>query len=309
MASPYASRYRTIINIVRLGRPRFLWLGISLYLLGALLAMASGAAFSADRFVFGYLVLVTGQLSVHYSNVYFDYKADSMTQSGALSGGSRILQKHPDLRPFALWPGLSLAVLSVVLGAVFTIVYAFPPEYAGLVIFGNLLGWCYAAPPVRLAYRGPGEIATMIAVGFLMPGIGNFSQCRAFSPLFMIFSVPLLLYSLSFIINVEVPDLEGDRAGGRNNFIANKGRAFGFTVIGLLTALATAYLAILSLVPYSFDFRPVLLFSFVPLLPALYGLMKKPHEREMALKLVQINVGCYLLLILLINAYLTYIQL
>ena len=90
---------RTLINIIKLGRLRFLWLGFSLYLMGALLAISSGAAFSIDQFVLGYIVLMTGHLSVHYSNDYFDYAVDSRTAPGTLSGGSGILPKHPDCGP------------------------------------------------------------------------------------------------------------------------------------------------------------------------------------------------------------------
>jgi 1,4-dihydroxy-2-naphthoate octaprenyltransferase len=203
-----------------------------------------------------------------------------------------------------------LWLLSVALGALFTIVFAFPLTYLGFAIFGNLLSWYYTAPPVRLAYRGLGELATMTAVGFLMPAIGDFSQFGvAFSPLFLICLVPLLLYSLAFIVNVEVPDMEGDIAGGKRNFVARKGRVAGFLVIGLLCILATVFLAVLSVGHYQIDFRPALLFSFLPLLPALYGLIKRPADRDIAVQLVQINVGCFLLFILLMDAYLMFIHL
>ncbi len=304
-----ASGYRVFLNIIKLGRLRFLWLGYSLYLMGALLAVAAGASFSIDRFIFGYVVLMVGHLSVHYSNDYYDYEVDAKTAAGPLSGGSGILPKHPELLAFSKWFGLSLAILSVGLGAVFTIVYSFPVAYLGFAVFGNLISWYYTAPPVRLAYRGLGEITTMIAVGFLMPAIGDFSQYGSFSPLFLAFAVPSLLYALSFIVNVEVPDMEGDIAGGKKNFVARKGRAVGFASASLLCILATIFIAILTLGQYAIDFRPVLLFSFVPLLPAMYGLVIRPRARETAVKLVQINVGCYLLFILLVDAYLVFIHL
>jgi 1,4-dihydroxy-2-naphthoate polyprenyltransferase len=304
-----ASRYRTFLNIVKLGRLRFLWLGFSLYMMGALLAVAAGASLSVDRFIFGYIVLVTGHLSVHYSNDYFDYEVDSKTTAGTLSGGSGILPKHPELLAFSKWFGLSLAILSVVLGAVFTFVYSFPVMYLGFALFGNLISWYYTAPPVRLAYRGLGEITTMISVGFLMPAIGDFSQYGSFSPLFMAFCIPSLLYALSFIINVEVPDMEGDIVCSKNNFVARTGREIGFAAIGLICVLATVSIAVLAYGQYAIDFRPVLLFSFVPLLPAVYGLFMRPRAREAAVKLAQINVGCYLLFILLTDAYLVFIHL
>ena len=303
------SSYPTIRNIIKLGRLRFLWLGFSLYLLGALLALASGAAFGFDRFVFGYIVLMTGHLSVHYSNDYFDYEVDSKTVAGALSGGSGILPRHPELLGVARGLGIALAAASVLLAVAFVLFYRFPWYYLGFAIFGNLLSWYYTAPPVRLAYRGLGEIATMIAVGFLMPGIGDFSTFGTFSPAFLAFAVPLLLYSLSFILNVEVPDMEGDAACGKHTFVAHRGRGFAFVMIGAMALLATAYLAVLALAPAPFDLRPAFAFSLAPLAPALYGMVKQPCDREEAVKLVKVNVGCFLLIILLMDAYLLFIHL
>jgi 1,4-dihydroxy-2-naphthoate octaprenyltransferase len=37
---------------------------------------------------------------------------------------------------------------------------------------GNLVGWFYSAPPLRLAYRGLGEFSTAATVGFLVPAMG-----------------------------------------------------------------------------------------------------------------------------------------
>jgi 1,4-dihydroxy-2-naphthoate octaprenyltransferase len=203
-----------------------------------------------------------------------------------------------------------MAVASVALAVIFTWFFAFPLTYLGFAIFGNLLSWYYTAPPVRLAYRGLGELATMTAIGFLMPAIGDFSQfATGFSPLFLVFLVVLLLYSMSFIVNVEIPDMEGDVASGKRNFVARKGRVTGFIVIGFLTLLATAYLAALSFGSFPIDFRPALLFSLVPLLPAMYGLVKRPVDRTVSEKLVQLNVGCFLLFILLMDAYLVFIHL
>lgn len=304
-----ASRYQTFLNIVKLGRLRFLWFGFSLYLMGALLAVAAGAVFGLDRFVFGYAVLLAGHLSVHYSNDYFDYEADRKAMSGTLSGGSGVLPEHPELLPFSKWLALSLAVLSVLLGAAFTVAYSFPAAFFGFTVFGNLLCWFYTAPPVRLAYRGLGEVATMLALGFLMPAIGDFSQYGSLSPLFMAFTIPLLLYGLFFIVNVEIPDMEGDIAGGKNNFVARHGRAAGFAVAGLICLLATASIAALAYGQHAIDFRPVLLWSLVPLLPALYSLAMRPRARAAATRLAQANVGCYLLFILLTDAYLVFIRL
>lgn len=71
--------------------------------MGALLAMLSGAGYAPDRFIFGYAILLTGHLSVHYSNDYFDAEADSFGQPSVTSGGSGILVTNPELRPISKW--------------------------------------------------------------------------------------------------------------------------------------------------------------------------------------------------------------
>ncbi|UCE96807.1 MAG: hypothetical protein JSV51_04240, partial [Candidatus Bathyarchaeota archaeon] len=58
--------------VVRLARFHFLFLGFMLYLLGYLLAASGGIDVDFGRFVFGYLVLGLAQLSVSFSNDYFD---------------------------------------------------------------------------------------------------------------------------------------------------------------------------------------------------------------------------------------------
>jgi hypothetical protein len=41
----------------------------------------------------------------------------------------------------------------------------------------------------------------------------------------------------------------------------------------------------------------------------MYGLVKRPVDRTVSEKLVQLNVGCFLLFILLMDAYLVFIHL
>ena len=79
---------------------------------------------------------------------------------------------------------------------------------------GNLLGWFYAAPPFRLAYRGLGELSTAISAGILIPGMGYLAQRGALDSLGLLFAIPLMLYGLGFILAVEIPDESPDRIGG-----------------------------------------------------------------------------------------------
>jgi 1,4-dihydroxy-2-naphthoate octaprenyltransferase len=173
-----ASRYRTFLNIIKLGRLRFLWLGYSLYMMGALLAVAAGASFSLDRFIFGYIVLIIGHLSVHYRNDYYDYEVDSRTTAGTLSGGSGIL---PSTQNYRFLQMVRLAGPSLGRMGRSSRSSTRSRSCTWFAIFGNLIS-CYTAPPVRLAYRGLGEVRMIAVVSSCLPSAtspstGRFRPC------------------------------------------------------------------------------------------------------------------------------------
>ena len=73
-----------------------------------------------------------------------------------------------------------------------------------------------------------------------------------------------------------------------------KGRRFGFTAIGLLLLIATGYFF---LIPFlnshmlPLDFRLLGMFSLIPLAMGFLGLVKRPTDRQTALKLVNTLIG------------------
>jgi 1,4-dihydroxy-2-naphthoate octaprenyltransferase len=65
-----------------------------------------------------------------------------------------------------------LIALSLITALIFHLRFHTPWYFLAMVLVGNLLANFYAAPPLRLAYRGPGEVSTMFAAGILTPGMG-----------------------------------------------------------------------------------------------------------------------------------------
>ncbi|WP_424359804.1 prenyltransferase [Methanocella sp. MCL-LM] len=295
--------YSDIIPIIRLGRFRFLLLGLALYLLGALLAVSSGAPVHAGRLTMGYLILVTGHLSMHYSNDLFDYEADLRTNPNAVSGGSGILRDYPHLKTIALYLALFLAVLSMALGAAFTWLYSYPPVYVGLVLFSNLLGWYYAAPPIRLSYRGLGELATILGVGVLMPVAGALTMAGFVPSAFIAFLPALVLYSTSFIFSVEQPDMEADIASNKRTFVARKGRVAGFTIIACANLLATIYLAAMFAINGTAVYLAAGILSILPLAVGIFGIVRKPAGRLEATGFAKASVGCFMLFLIAMDFF------
>jgi 1,4-dihydroxy-2-naphthoate octaprenyltransferase len=300
-----AKGIETAKKILALGRLRFLSIGIALYTMGSLLALLSGAGFDAVRFAFGYLILFLGHLSVHYSNDYFDHEADRLNRSSATSGGSGILAENPELLRFSRQFGLTLALLSVFCAACFTAAYALPLSYLGFAVLGNLISWHYTAPPLRMAYRQWGVLASTFSVGFLMPAIGDFSTFGRFSPLFMAFALPLFLQALSFLISVQMPDMEGDRLAGKRTFVASYGRSAGFLAMLLSAGAAAIYYAAASLINENMVyFKWAAIVSLLPLGMAAYGYAGRNASREKAMDIVKYYVICYVFSILLLDAIL-----
>ncbi len=137
--------------------------------LGQLLAYKLNGAFSfAIALPLAYYSFAM-HLYIVFWNDWADHQADRLNQYPTIfSGGSRVL---PDglLTPRDLFIAGAVAVFLVLsLGVVFTLKLDRPWT---LLLFGagTLLLWAYSIPPLRLNYRGGGEILQGVGVGLLLP--------------------------------------------------------------------------------------------------------------------------------------------
>ncbi len=299
----------TLIKIIKLGRPQFTFGILMYFLIGTLFALLLNAQFVWSKFIWGYLILFMASMATHYSNDYFDFEVDHYGTRTPFSGGSMILVENPELKELSKKLAYLFIALSLILAAGFTIVFAFPLSFFLFVLFGNALVWFYAAPPVKLSYRGLGEFANTLN-GFIMPGAGYFVMMGTIDLPFLIFSIPFLFLQFMFTIGVEIPDLEGDKLGGKITWIVSKGREFGFKLIGIAVVLATISFLIIpltNLFPPIIDFRILALISLVPLSLGLWGLWKKPVDKKTATKLATLNVASLFAVWILVNFYFAYI--
>jgi 1,4-dihydroxy-2-naphthoate polyprenyltransferase len=290
------------ILILQLGRLHYLLYGFLLYLVGVLLAVVLNAPFSFDKFLLGYAVLLPAHLAVNYSNEYFDFELDKFSNPTQFSGGSGVLIKNPELINFAKYFSISMILLSLILGAIFTFIYN-STIFLVITIMGNLLAWFYMAPPLKLAYRGLGEIATAL-IGFLIPGLGYVAIKGSMDIMFLIFSIPIMLLMLFFIISVEVPDLEADKKGGKKTFIVRYGRKYGFWVIFISSSLATVFfLSFTKNLDYPINFNIVAILSLFPTFCSILALLKRNYSREEINSIVSRNISSLILFVTLFDIY------
>jgi len=306
------NRNASMTQLLRVARPQFLIAGLALFVFGACWAVLLGAPVSLSRMLFGYLVLLPAHLSVSYSNDYFDVDVDKHDKHTFFSGGTGILVDHQELRKPAEWTAIALILVSLALGIVFQIVYSFPIWFLGFVVLGNLLGWFYSAPPLRFAYRGLGELSIVFSVGLLMPAFGYLVANGQLTPDGLLFSVPLMLYSLASILTVEIPDMESDRLGNKRTWVAQKGRGFGFAVIAASLLLATLFFFCvpwLTSRSYPVDFRFLGGLSLIPLGAGGVGLLIRPTEKRSATRVVSGMMIALAAFCALADAYMVYMSL
>jgi 1,4-dihydroxy-2-naphthoate octaprenyltransferase len=287
-------------------RPQFLIAGLALFGFGAAWANLSGATFSLARLALGYLIILSAQLSISYSNDYFDAEADRFSEPTLFSGGSGVLLRHPELRRAAWWMAVGLILCSLGLGIAFHAIYAPSPWLLVFVLAGNLIGWFYSAPPARLAYRSLGELSHLISAGLLIPGTGYLVGRGFLDGAGLLFTVPLTLYGLVLIVAVEIPDEEADRLGGKRTLVARQGKDFGFRVIGLALLLATVFFfgfPFLTSTVYPFDFRVLGTLSCLPLAAGGIAVLIHPSGRQAVTRTVYVILVTTVAFLILADGY------
>ncbi len=285
--------------MLRLARIQFLGLGFMLYLFGYLVAVLGGAWFDSGKFAFGYVILGLAQLSVSFSNDYFDRSSDTHSTKTAFSGGSKVLIEHPELIQPALKIAVALLSLSMICTIVFTFAHAYSSWFLVFGISGGLLGWFYSAPPLRLAYRGLGEVATTLAVGVLMPGIGYFTAAGLLDQAFLVLLFPLTCYAFFFILAVELPDIDSDRIAHKVNIPVKWGKKASLYLSGALAILGSVFLIIIHLsrvLDGYLDLSLIILLSVLPIVAAINALQQHSGRRN-AYRQVNITMSAMIVFI------------
>lgn len=300
---------QTLFNIVKLGRPQYLAGNFLVFTMGALLAVILGTEFESSKFILGYSILFTAHLSVHYSNDYFDFEVDQLTTPNAISGGSGVLVKNPELKEFSKWFALILMATSILLAAIFTITFNYPATFFLFLLFGNLLAWFYTAPPLKLVYRRLGEVANIVAVVIFL-GAGYFALKGTLDLPFLVFSVPVIFLQIIFINCFEIPSMEGDKQGNKITWIVLKGREFGYRLNVICAFLATVSFLLIplnGLFPSKLDFNVVVIISLISLILGIITLIKRPLDEESATRFATINVLALFLMSFFIDVYFVYL--
>ncbi len=165
------------------------------------------------------------------------------------SGGKRVLVDGLLTRGEAVGTAFGGYAAALVLGIV--IALGREPAVLPLGLAGAALAFFYHVPPLRLAYRGWGELAVGIAYG---PGIcaGTYLvQHGAMPGRVILLALPLGTLVAAFLWINEFPDARADAAAGKRTLVVRLGRRRAAQGFAVLVAAALAGIALLPLAGWS----------------------------------------------------------
>lgn len=212
------------------------------YAVGALAASPAGSVLDDRLFWLGYLCLFLLEVAAVFVNEIADFESDRNNRFfGPFTGGSRVLVDGVLTRQ-DLQRGIAVTLAAFV--AATAVLLALAPHAwaaAALMATMGLLAIGYTAPPLKLSYRGVGEldVALTHSIGVMLCGY-VFMGGAWNDALPWVMSLPLLLAIVPSITLSGIPDREADAAAGKGTLAVRLGQRGALTLALVFTLLAAS---------------------------------------------------------------------
>lgn len=192
-------------------------------LFGQALAWAQTGRFSLAALVVAQLFGVVDHLLIVFVNDLADAEADAKNDAPTpFSGGSRVLVDHDLSRAALVRLAVGAAVALALCGVVGASLSLWLPLLA-LAAAALLAG--YSLPPLRLSYRGGGELLQGLGVGLVLPLVGATAQGATVDARLLMACAPGVLLAIGGNVLTSVPDEAADRTVGKGSPAARWGGA------------------------------------------------------------------------------------
>ncbi len=224
-------------------------------LLGTALAWYRTGKFYWQYFLLATLAVVFINAGTNLTNDYFDHQSrsdDINREATPFSGGSRVIQENL-ISPGRIYrTSLIFFGLAALIGLYLTFARGLLVLVIG--ILGVLSGYFYTASPIRIGYRGWGELVAGLNCGPLVVAGAYYVQAQTLSLEALFISIPVGLLIAAVLYINEFPDHACDKVAGKNTLIVTMGRERarkGFYSLLLGTYLFIILGTILRIVPWT----------------------------------------------------------
>jgi len=240
--------------------------GVLPFLLGAIIAWSQGYAISWEVLVLSTIAVICIMLMTFLVNEYYDYETDAANKEfHKLSGGSRILPMGLIPRHHSIIAGYVCLAIAAIIGLLLHFYFKTGPLTIPFGVMAIFIGYFYTAKPVRLSYRGLGEVAIFFSCGWLANMTGYYLQTGQLSSVTTLISFPGAISIFLVILMNEVPDINSDRLFGKNNLAVRLGLAKTGILYSVLLVLSLANIIVIVFfgVPPISAYLSVILIPFI----------------------------------------------
>ena len=234
------------LNLIRLGAAAR---GLLPFFLGTIVAWSTGFVINIPVFFFSSVAILFIMIATFLVNEYFDYETDTLNNSfHRLSGGSRILVLNLVPRKQALYTAFGLFGLAGVIGLILYFGFDTGPLTIPLGALAILAGYFYTARPLKLAYRGIGELAILFTCGWLATILGYYLQTGEITQMVTLISIPGSISIFLLILINEIPDMQSDLLSNKKNLAVILGKRNALLFYSYLSI--GCWLVILAIIPF-----------------------------------------------------------
>lgn len=240
------------------------WCALPQSAISAILAICIALNSKDFNLLFATLALfgvICAHLSANLLDDIFDYlmgkvEIRNKSRNGRSIKCQHILNKNANIKDFITW-AIGFAIIAITIGGFFLIERGLP--ILCLIIIGGLLSLFYSAPPLKLSYRGFGELVIGLMFGPLLVCGVYFASTGSISDSAILLSIATGLLTTNIVYVHSMIDIKIDNACEKKT---------------LATILKTKYLqltalSIFTLTPYIivFQISKVLGFTLLLTLP------------------------------------------
>jgi 1,4-dihydroxy-2-naphthoate octaprenyltransferase len=223
------SRQPILITLFLASRPKFLTASVSPVLVGSALGFAVAGAFNWPLFLLALFAMMALHSGANIANDYFDHVSGNDWANKNVtpfSGGRQFIQQGILSPKATLLASLVCLTAGAALGVVILMITR-SVFILALGIIGLLGGFFYTAPPVKIGYRGVGEVAIAFLFGVL-PVYGSY-YLQVYPPfVWRAGSIDYLPLPAGCIVGImiflvilanEFPDLAADAAVNKKTLV------------------------------------------------------------------------------------------
>lgn len=288
MKTPVKQSIIVWLTLIRLGATAR---GMLPFFLGTAIAWSEGYQINFLVFSLSSMAVLGIMVSTFLINEYFDYDTDRLnTNFHRLSGGSRVLIRGFVPRRRALYSAYFIFGLAVIIGLVIYFYLKTGPLTIPFGALAILIGYFYTAKPLKLSYRGMGELSIWLTCGWLATVTGYYLQTGEVTGLISLVSLPGATSVFLLILINEIPDIYSDSLSGKRNLAVILGKRNALLLFSFL--LVGGWLNILVIIPfgilwttglYSLVLLPIIVLNLMDIkrLPANKRMLERLSVRTM----------------------------